>query len=291
MYNPTLRPTIDDERTSPKGGSNLLFAALTDAEADEIWAARFAAAVSSIDDVNDEIVVTGDFASDYAVGDQLRIRGSSSNEGIYTVSAAASYDGSANETTVSVEESLTTESISGTVVLEPFWLAGGWHPVGRHLAGGTITREREVEREFDEADVEIAEVTNTDEVQIGNAVKENSERFYLLLEWGEDNYFPCRYFLPMTSSGQFKQVGDDLYADGRFFPRASFQKDSYEESTARDQQRSHPFTIAATPPSVGQSPVLRKVVNLTQQDGWATPEPDVSAFTDAQYTTTRQMPA
>lgn len=273
---------------APKGGSNAIAIGITDDEADEIWGGRFQATLTEVDDLSGALVVSGDYAMDYQIGDQLRVRDSSDNDGLYTVDARPEYDGTANETTISVEEALTTETVSGEPIVEPIWLRGGWQQVGSHLTGGTITRDRDVERIFDEADVEVAEVTNSDEVTIANGVTENDERFRLLLEWGEDQSFKARYFLPNKNDGSFfMSASGDLYADGRFFPNASFQKDSYEESTARDEQRSHGFTINATRPSAGEKPGFRKTVNLTAQEGWGTGEPDVSAYTDDEFTTSR----
>lgn len=283
----------DSERT-PKGGSNLLEIGLTDADADEIWGARFGytlTAPEGIDDTAGTIAVAGDAVHDFPRSTLIRLRstaGDWDNEGVHEIAGAGTYDGENDETVFPVS-GLTAESTgTGEATIEPVWIMGGWHRLAVSLQGGTISRERDVTRYFDESDQLIAEGVDSDEVMVGNGSMENNDRFRLLIEWGETNFFQARYLLPTTTRGQFFQAPNgDLYADGRFYERATMETEGQEEPTERDQNRPHPFTVSATRPGVGEMPELRKVVNLTQQEGWGTQEPDVSAFADDAYSSSR----
>jgi len=284
---------VRDTQQVRKGGSNLLQFGLTDAEADQIWSDRFAHAVASIDDTAGAIVLEGDQVPDFLVGARWRLRAtdgsSTTNAGLFTIAAGVSYDSSANETTVPVEESLSTESISGSVVLEPIWLAGGWHKIGARLMGGTISRERDVDRVFDETDAEVAEVVNSDEIQIARTVAENDERFRLFLRWLEGHYTRCRDFLPLTNDGRgYVADSGDVYKEGRFYPRASALLETREESVARDEMRTLEVTFNATRDQASDQIVIPdhgfRVVNQTTQDGWPA---ELADFKDDAYSTSR----
>jgi hypothetical protein len=282
-----FREPRDPEKVR-KGGSNLLQIALTDAQADEVWADRFRLDVTTFDDTNDEIVVSGDYVMDFAIGRTYRVRQSSSNDGVFTVAGAASYDADNDETTVPVEESVSTETVSGSVYFEPTWVAGGWHRISASLMGGSITADRDVERVFDETDQEIAEVVNRDEDTVANVSAENDERFRRLLDWLEDHFVEARYFLPITAQGDyFESAAGDRYGDLRAWPHLSAQKGAYEEEVDSDARRTHDFTLNATrDPSSGIVRYERQV-NLDEQTGWPSKLDD---FKDDAVSTSRTMP-
>lgn len=295
MANVPQQVLRDSERT-PKGGSNRLEIGLTDADADEIWGARFGYDIdgsSGIDESAGTITVAGDAVHDFPRGTLLRLRsdaGDWDNEGVIEVTGPGTYDGENDETTLPADAVVEEVTGTDTATIEPVWIMGGWHRLAVSLQGGNISRERDVTRYFDESDQLIAEGVDSDEVMVGNGSMENNDRFRLLLEWGETNFFQARYLLPTTTRGQFYEAPNgDLYADGRFYERATMETEGQEESTERDQNRPHPFTVSATRPGVGEMPELRKVVNLTQQEGWGTQEPDVSAFADDSYTSDRDF--
>jgi len=276
---------VRDDAQVKKGGSNRLAVGITDAQADDIWGERFSHAVAEFDDTDGEILVDGDQVYDFLVGASWRVRESGSNDGLFTVADGVRFDADNNQTIVPVEETVSTETVSGTIYFEPIWLAGGWHLLSYNLQGGTITNERSVDRIFNEVDEEIAEVVNSEEDQIGRTSAENDERFKLLLQWLEDHYVEARDFLPVTSEGQYFEADNgDLYAEGRFWPHLSANKESYEESVARDESRTHDFTLSGTrDPDTGEVRYER-VVNITDQTGWPS---DLSPFKDDAYSTSR----
>ena len=295
MANAPNRVLRASERT-PKGGSNELEIGLTDADADEIWGDRFAYEIdgsTGIDETAGTITVTGDAVHDFPRGSLVRLRsdaGDFDNEGVLEITGPGIYDGQVNETTFPAETVVSEVTGTGTAVIEPVWIMGGWHRMAVSLQGGNISRERDVTDYRDEADQLIAQGVDSDEVVIGNGSMENDDRFRRLLEWGQDNFFRARYFLPTTTRGRFLEAENgDLYADGRFYERATIETEGQEESTERDQNRPLPFSVSATRPGVGEKPEMKKVINKTQQDGWGTQEPDVSAFKDDAYTTTRDF--
>ena len=127
----------------------------------------------------------------------------------------------------------------------------------------------------------------------------NIEWFKMLLDWFEDHYSPVRDFLPLTANGDYHEANSgDLYAEGRFYPYVSAQKESYEESVAADEQRTHEVTLNATkaPDSNANAGEIAvpghgaTVVNMDDQTGWpdgSGPKDDLTPFKDDAYTTSK----
>ena len=289
---------IRDPAQVKKGGSNKLEVGLTDAQADDSWLDRYGHTLNEVDDADGEILVDGDQVFDFVVGAQWRLRagsgGSTANGGLFTVAPGVSFEPSGGSsggpvTVVPVEESLSAPSITDPVYFEPVNLAGGWHKIAASLQGGTITHDRDVERIFDETDQEIAEVVNSDEFVIARTAMENNEWFKLLLEWLENNYAPVRDFLPLDSDGDYyASDAGDLYGELRAYPHVSAQKESYEESVSRDEQRTHEVTLnASRDPDTGNIVIPShgaRVVNQDDQTGWPS---SLSSFKDDNFSTTR----
>ena len=293
---------IRDPQQVPKGGSNRLRLGLTDDQADIIWGERYSHSVNDIDDTDGIIKVDGFYEQDFLIGSMWRIRagigGSSDNEGLFTVASGVNKDasggtGSGPVTTIPVEESLSAAALTQPVYFEPIALAGGWHKVGVHLQGGTITHDRDVERIKDETNSELVEATNDVEYTIGRTVMENNEWFKLLLDWWESNFAPVRDFLPLDAEGDYYEANSgDLYAEGRFYPYVSAEKASYEEEVGRDTQRDHEITLNATKapdsnPNAGKIAVPghgATVVNITDQSGW---DSKLTEFKDDAFTSSR----
>jgi hypothetical protein len=296
---------LRDPQQVKKGGSNRLEVGLTDAQADAIWQDRYAFPLNDVDDTNDILKVDGDRVFDVVEGSQWRVRagtgGSTANGGLYTVQQGVTFDPSGGTgggpiTEIPVGSSLSAASITDPVFVEPVNLAGGWHSVGSLLQGGSITNERDVERIFDETDTEIAQVVNTDEYAIARTVMENGEWFKLLLDWLENNHAPVRDLLPVDTRGDYyAAAGGDLYAELRAYPHVGAEKESYEETVARDEARTHEVTLNAskapdTNPNAGKiavPPHGAVVVNIDDQTAWDTDYSGLSEFKDDAFSTTR----
>lgn len=280
---------IRDPEQVKQGGSNLLALGLTDTQADTIWGPRFELTISGIDDANDQFSVDKDHVMDLVIGAKWRLK-DSSQSGIFTIASQGLYDSGADETTFAVEESVSAETVSSQTI-EPAWVAGGWHKLAVNMQGGSITHERDVSRVFNEIDEEVAEVVSQDEFVIGRTAMENNERFKLLLKWMEDHYFEVRDLLPITSDGEYFQTAGDRYGELRGYPHVSAQKESYEESIASDEQRTHDVTLNATrDPSTGSIVIPShgaRVVNLDEQTGWPS---ELDPFKDSAYSSSKTLP-
>jgi len=297
---------VRDPQQVKKGGSNRLEVGLTDAQADAIWADRYRFLLNDIDDGAGLIKVDNDRVFDVVVGSEWRIRagsgGSTANAGVYTVTDEATYastggTGGGPVTEIPVDPGqLSASSITDPVYVEPVDLAGGWHRMGANLQGGTITHDRDVDRIFNEVDSEVAEVVNSNEFVIARTNMENNEWFKLLLEWMEDNYAPVRDLLPVDSEGDYYTApSGDLYGELRAYPHVSAQKEAYEESIARDENRTHEVTLNASraPSSNANAGSIAVpshgavVVNMNTQDHWDADYTGLTEFKDTAFTTTR----
>lgn len=73
-------------------------------------------AITGVDTTAGNFVVSGDQTSDYAAGDRVWVRGSTGNDGFYTVaSGGPSYDGTADETTIPVDENVPDGTADGSI--------------------------------------------------------------------------------------------------------------------------------------------------------------------------------
>ena len=71
----------------------------------------------------------------------------------------------------------------------------GWYNIG-YMAGGTVGRETNAQREQDESGDTIATVASNDDFVIQNTTKQTDAVTLRLLEWLETNEVPVRYILP-----------------------------------------------------------------------------------------------
>lgn len=270
----------------PKGGSSLLQVGLTDAEADQIWQDRFAHAITDI--TSTAIVIGTDRALDYIAGRQFRVRGSSSNDGIVTVSVQPTWNSNNNELSIEVDESLTSETPSDAVI-EPVWLRGGWQPIAKNLEGGSVTEAREGTVVKDEFGAEVGEVISDQEVQISNTLYANGDRAYQLIKWLESNYTRGRYPLPLTQNGRFETINGDRYGDIRMYPRLTVRAGDREETLDDEEQRSLPFEVVASLQQEGSGAAYayREELNFDEQGGWPSTYSD---FKDDAFTSTRTTP-
>ena len=271
----------------PKGGSSLLQIGITDEEADEIWADRFAHTIIEFDDANDEIVIGVDRAPDYEAGESFRVRNSGSNDGVFTVASQPTWDDGNTELAISVQESVSAETINGTPIIEPVWLRGGWQPLAQNLGGGTLTESQDAERIKDEFGAEVGEVVNNQEIVIANEVMANSDRFYLMVKWLEGEFVEARYPLPTRKNGNFEKIGGKRYADLRAFPRLSASATDREEELDDETQRSISFEVVAGKPdstSTYDEPMLRETLNWDVQSGWPS---NFAPWKDDAYSSTR----
>jgi len=255
----------------PKGGSSLLQIGITDEEADEIWGDRFAHTITEFNDADDEIIIGVDRAPDYEPGESFRVRNSGFNDGVFTVASQPTWDDGNSDLAISVEESVSSETVSGTPIIEPVWLRGGWQPLAKNLGGGSLTESQDAERIKDEFGSEVGEVVNNQEVVISNEVMANGDRFYLLVKWREGEFVDARYPLPTRKNGNFETIGGDRYADLRAFPRLSASATDREEELDDETQRSLSFEVVAGKPSSTSSydePQLREKLNWDVQSGW-----------------------
>lgn len=271
----------------PKGGSSLLQIGITDVQADAIWGERFQHEITSFDDANGALVIGVDRAPDYVPGRQFRVRDSGSNDGMFTVAEQPTWDDGSSELSIPVEETVTSETISGTPIVEPVWLRGGWQPLAKNLGGGSLTESRDASRVKDEFGTEVGEVVNNQEIVIANEVMANGDRFYELVKWLEAEYVEARYPLPQKQNGNFERIGGDRYADMRAFPRLSASATDREESLDDEEQRSLSFEVVASKPDAGSSydqPQLRETLNIDVQGGWPS---RFAPWKDDAYTSTR----
>jgi len=270
----------------PKGGSSLLQIGITDEEADEIWAGRFAHTITEITSGPDQIKIEVDRAPDYEPGASFRVRGTSSNDGIVTVSSQPTWGGS--DMLIPVNETMAAETPPADAVIEPVWLRGGWQPLAKNLGGGTLTESQDAERVRDEFGSEVGEVVTNQEIVIANEVMANGDRFYLLVKWLEGEFVEARYPLPTRKNGNFEVIGSDRYADLRAFPRLSASASNREEQLNDESQRSISFEVVASKPSPTSDydePMLRETLNWDTQSGWPTPRFD--PWKDDAYTSSR----
>ena len=271
----------------PKGGSSLLQVGITDVQADAIWGGRFQHEITSFDDTGGAIVIGVDRAPDYVPGRQFRVRDASSNDGIFTVADQPTWDDESSELSIPVEGSISSETISGTPIIEPIWLRGGWQPLAKNLGGGSLTESRDATRVKDEFGTEVGEVVNSQEAVISNEVMANGDRFYLLVKWLEAEYVEARYPLPQKQNGNFETIGGDRYADFRAFPRLSASATDREETLDDEEQRSLSFEVVASKPGPDSSydqPQLRETLNIDVQGGWPS---EFAPWKDDAYTSTR----
>lgn len=255
----------------PKGGSSLLQIGITDVEADEIWGDRFQHEITDFDDAGDAIVIGVDRAPDYDPARSFRVRDSGANDGIFTVAEQPTWDDGNSELSIPMEETVASETISGTPIIEPVWLRGGWHPLAKNLGGGSLTESRDASRVKDEFGTEVGEVVNNQEIVIANEVMANGDRFYLMVKWLEGEYVEGRYPLPRKQNGNFEQIGGDRYADFRAFPRLSASATDREETLDDEERRSLSFEVVASKPQPGSTydqPQLRENLNIDTQGGW-----------------------
>jgi len=283
-------PIPEPRNPLPKGGSSLLQIGITDVQADAIWGDRFQHKIIEFDDTNGDIVIGVDRAFDYSPERQFRVRDSSSNDGIFTVSEQPTWDDGNTELAIPVEETVASESVSGTPIIEPVWLRGGWQPLAKNLGGGSLTESRDATRVRDEFGSEVGEVVNSQEIVIANEVMANGDRFYLLVKWLEAEFVEARYPLPTQKNGNFERIGGERYADLRAFPRLSASATDREETLDDEEQRSLSFEVVASKPdptSTFDQPQLREVLNLDTQSGWPS---SFSNFQDSAYSTSRTTP-
>jgi len=255
----------------PKGGSSLLQIGITDEEASEIWGERFSHEITEFNDTDDEIIIGVDRAPDYEAGESFRVRNSGSNDGMFTVARQPTWDDTGGQLAIPVQESVSSESVSGTPLIEPVWLRGGWQPLAQNLGGGTLTESQDAERVKDEFGSEVGEVVTNQEIVIANEVMANSDRFYLLVKWLEGEFVEARYPLPTRKNGNFEVIGGDRYADLRAFPRLSASATDREEELDDETQRSISFEVVAGKPAstyTYDEPMLRETLNWDTQSGW-----------------------
>jgi hypothetical protein len=266
-----------------KGGSSLLQVGLSDAVADQIWAERYAHTITDI--TSSAVVIGTDRATDYPLGKKVRLRNTSSNDGVVTIAAQPTWDDNNGELSITVEESLTSESPTDAVI-EPLWLRGGWHTIAKHLEGGDITEQREGSVVKDEFGREVGEVISDQEVVISNTLFANTERAYKLIKYLEGAFVEGRYPLPLTQAGTFETIGGDRYADMRLYPRLTARAQDREETIADDEQRSLPFEVVASLSQEGSGAAYayREQLNLDTQSGWPS---KYDPWKDAAYTSTR----
>lgn len=133
---------------------------------------------------------------------------------------------------------------------------GGWYIVS-YLVGGSVGREAQATKDYDESGEYLGTTTELDEWVVKNTAKQTDDATLALIEYWQTHELPMRYPLPAGADDEGKPL-HQLY----YHPAMTADIGNDEISTARGQ-RNLPFTARGD-----RKLLVRKTVDLTDQQNW-----------------------
>ena len=141
--------------------------------------------------------------------------------------------------------------------------AAGWHEISPALTGGSLGRNRDVQKIRLENDEEWVEISSADEIQIINTTIVVDPLRFNLIEWMEDHFFKVRYALPTTSDGGYIVEAVDGNATPTvdpqpighwwLFERVSADKQNWQMTIENNSLRDVTFQLAASRPTAAST--------------------------------------